>query len=304
MATKWEVNRAVRGSDLPPPSRLIMLTLSDIAEAGTAEVPVRRTPSLRVLATETGLDEATVKRHLAKLDAAGWLKRTVPSVEASRRGERTRYQLLIPIGQGAEDAHPDEAGRTECPPQGAEDAPAGRTVRPIDKEDDRDDRDDHFSSPTATKATTKKPKRAPKPEPDREDVTRVCQHMIDRLKANEFKAPRSISDEWRKEARLLIDADGRTEEQVHRAIDWATSHSFWKSNVKSIPKLRAQYDTLRAQAEHEQITAARRAARTDPATRPSTTDTRVNGAFAAGAAAEATLKARALQQQQRKEITP
>lgn len=90
LPTKWEVNRAVRGSDLPAPSRLIMLTLSDIAEAGTAEVPGRRTPSLDVLAKETGLGRSTVAEHLAGLRKDGWLEVT------PNPGDRNGYRLLIP----------------------------------------------------------------------------------------------------------------------------------------------------------------------------------------------------------------
>lgn len=118
--------------------------------------------------------------------------------------------------------------------------------------------------------------------------------MIDRLKANDFKAPKSIPDAWRREARLLLDDDHRTEEQVHRAIDWATRDTFWKGNIRSVPKLRAQYDTLRSHAERERAVQAR----ASPAERPSTTDARVNTAVTTGAAMKARREAQALQQQQ------
>lgn len=244
MATKWEVNRAVRASELPPPSRLIMLVLSDIAEVGTAEVPAQRTPSLAVLAKETGLNEATVKRHLNALDADGWIKRTKPSLEASRLGERTRYQLLVPIGLGAADAHLEGAhdtqgGRTVRPAQGAESAQGGRTQRPIYKEDDQDDHND-LSSSSAT--------------PPRPDVERICQHLADQMIANGCKPPR-ITKRWRDAARLLLDKDGRTEKQVIDAIDWATSDDFWQANILSLPKLREKYEQLRLAAKRQRDTA-------------------------------------------------
>lgn len=97
MTTKWEINRAVRASDLPAPSRLIMFVLSDIADAGTAEIPERHTPSLTVLARETGLGRSTVAEHLAALEEGGWLDRLRPDVTAARlRGDRTCYRLLAP----------------------------------------------------------------------------------------------------------------------------------------------------------------------------------------------------------------
>ena len=54
----------------------------------------------------------------------------------------------------------------------------------------------------------------------RPDVERICNHLADRIEANGSKRPR-ITKTWRDEARRLIDLDGRTEEQITRAIDWA-----------------------------------------------------------------------------------
>lgn len=99
MPSKWEVNKAVRASELASPSKLIMLVLSDISDAGTAEVPERYTPSLTVLSRETGLGRSTVAEHLNALEAAGWVERVRPDVTAARLlGERTGYKLLIPPG--------------------------------------------------------------------------------------------------------------------------------------------------------------------------------------------------------------
>jgi hypothetical protein len=86
---------------------------------------------------------------------------------------------------------------------------------------------------------------------DREDVERVCRHLADRVEGNGNLRP-SIGKKWRDAARLLMDADKRTEEQVHRCIDWCQSNEFWRKNVMSMPKLRTQYDRLRMNAEDEQ----------------------------------------------------
>lgn len=121
MATKWEINRAVRASSLPAPSRLIMLTLSDIAEAGTAEIPERRTPSLSVLASETGLSRRSVASHLTLLEQGGWITRTRPDVAAARaRGERTCYRLTIPEGAVlVQEVHHSETGVVQEVHQGS-----------------------------------------------------------------------------------------------------------------------------------------------------------------------------------------
>ena len=49
--------------------------------------------------------------------------------------------------------------------------------------------------------------------------------------------------------RLMIDKDGYTPAQIRAAIDWAHADDFWRSNILSAKKLRAQYDTLRLQAQ-------------------------------------------------------
>lgn len=86
------------------------------------------------------------------------------------------------------------------------------------------------------------------PNEGREDVQRLCVHLADRVEQNGSKRP-SITKKWLDSARLLIDKDKRTEEQVHRAIDWCQDDEFWRGNVMSMPKLRDQYDKLRLQAQ-------------------------------------------------------
>jgi hypothetical protein len=90
---------------------------------------------------------------------------------------------------------------------------------------------------------------------NRDDVTNLCSHLADRIEANGSKRP-TITKAWRTAARLLLDNDGHTEEQVHRAIDWCQDDEFWRSNVLSMPTLRKRYDQLRLKAQEQ----ARRAA--------------------------------------------
>jgi DNA-binding transcriptional ArsR family regulator len=244
MATRWEVTKAVRTSDLPAASRLVMLTLADSAETGTAEIPPRFTPSLSVLADETGLDRSTVKRHLAALEKGGWIVRSRPSPAAQRLGERTRYRLDLPrgverppvgaedAGVGAEDA---QGGRTEPPGVGAQNTRGRRTMR--HQESDHSDQSQiRVRSPVVA---------------DRLDVERVCKHLADRIEENGSKRP-TITQGWRDAARRLIDRDGKSVDQILKAIDWSQSDEFWKANILSLPKLREQYDRLRLAAQRPQ----------------------------------------------------
>lgn len=88
---------------------------------------------------------------------------------------------------------------------------------------------------------------------DRPDVERICEHLAEQIEARGSKRP-TITTRWRNEGRLLLDRDGRTEEQVHACIRWlfTSTHrdaQFWRTNVRSMPKLREEYDRLRELAE-------------------------------------------------------
>ena len=254
MATRWEITKAVRGSDLPAPSRLIMLTLADVAEVGTAEIPAKFTPSLRVLSDETGLNKSTVKRHLTLLDEAGWIERTRPDAKAQWEGERTRYRLTLPRGVeppgvGAEEtlgAQKAQGGRAESQGVGAEEDRGRRTARHLetDLSDQSQIKSDPLSSAAPTTAVA---------IPDRIDVEHICRHLADRIEANGSNRP-TITKKWREAARLLIDKDGRTVEQITRAIDWCQNDTFWRSNILSMPKLREKYDQLRLAAQRSNHT--------------------------------------------------
>lgn len=87
--------------------------------------------------------------------------------------------------------------------------------------------------------------------PTRIDVERVCKHLAERTVNNGCRRP-SITKRWRDAARLLIDKDGRTEEQIIKAIDWCQTDDFWRANILSLPTLREKYDQLRLAAQRPQ----------------------------------------------------
>ena len=84
----------------------------------------------------------------------------------------------------------------------------------------------------------------------RDDVDRICDHLADLIEANGSKRP-PIGKGWRDAARLMLDRDGRTEQEIHGAIEWCQSDEFWRSNILSMPKLREKYDQLRLQAQRQ-----------------------------------------------------
>ncbi len=86
----------------------------------------------------------------------------------------------------------------------------------------------------------------PAKESLREDIEQLCTRLHDRILANGSKA--TVTAKWRKEARLLLDADGVELDKALNLIDWCQQDPFWKSNVLSMPTFRAKYDQLRLKA--------------------------------------------------------
>lgn len=97
MPTRFEYERAIRASELKPPSRHLALTIATWADVRTGIIPDRLQPSLTVLERATGLSRATVRTHLTLLEKGKWLDRDRPSVAKARADkETTKYRLLIP----------------------------------------------------------------------------------------------------------------------------------------------------------------------------------------------------------------
>lgn len=168
---------------------------------------------------------------------------------------------------------PEQANSTPEPPLTSRDDDSANTHAQL-SEDSRPERNREQGKEQGTgnrNSSSELAPRDPDPAPLRDDVERLCEHLADRIEGNGSKRP-TITKTWRNAARLLLDKDGRTEDQVHTAIDWCQDNDFWRGNVLSMPKLREKYDTLRLQA-----------ARPAPggnvvsiaSARPSTTDQRV-----------------------------
>ena len=98
---------------------------------------------------------------------------------------------------------------------------------------------------TDPEATAKPPKNT---AGERADVDALCNRLAELMIANECKPP-TITQAWRDAARLMLDRDQRTEEEIHGAIDWCQADEFWRGNVLSLPKLREKFDQLRLQAQ-------------------------------------------------------
>src|SRR5690349_3939275 len=112
MPSRFEYERAVRASELPPLSRLLALTVATWADVRTGVIPPRLMPSLTDLEKGTGMARASVRTHLDRLEADGWLGRKRPSVaDARSKKTTTHYKIRVPKGAAVPDSDGIELGQ-------------------------------------------------------------------------------------------------------------------------------------------------------------------------------------------------
>lgn len=259
----------------------MLLALADCArESGVAW------PSVEELKRKTGLGDRAVQAAVIDLAKLGELE---VGYQEGPKG-CNRYRLLMPPNPA------DIAGAQSL--RGAENAGLPQDSRGPEESSQANEPDPAFSAPPAENApppqnstpdpaesadgTVRDPSKEPKKpsrrrnlSDGREDAMRLCVHLADRIEGHGSLRPK-ITKDWLDAARLMIDTDHRSEQQVTAAIDWCQDSDWWKSRVMSMPKLRKQYDVLRLQAHEER----QRRQNGSGSRRPSTTDRAVADAQA------------------------
>lgn len=195
-------------------------------------------PSIAELCRKSRLSQRGVRYALRGLEEAG----CVVTTPQAGPGGCNRYQVVMDPAEIA--APPADIAGGQVLQGGNMQQQGGQSVTP----------DLSQIAPVTVLEPSTNPKEDTSPiadapaDPIRDDVERLCRHLAERIVDNGSKRP-NITDTWRKAARLLMDKDGRSEQEIHAAIDWCQSHSFWRPNVMSMPTLRAQYDRMRLQAQ-------------------------------------------------------
>ncbi len=193
-------------------------------------------------------------------------KGVIKKVSAGQKNAVAKYALL-PLAPVQCPEIPDadtNAQRPQNPDTTAPQCPQTPDTQPPVEGPEFPDTDES-QCPGIPGSVSGNPGRLPQPPttkrslPPRDDVEQVCTHLADRIEENGSKRP-AITAAWRDAARLLIDKDGRSPDQILRAIDWCQSSPFWRANVLSMTKLRERYDQLRLKATAERD-AAQAAAR-------------------------------------------
>jgi len=81
-----------------------------------------------------------------------------------------------------------------------------------------------------------------------DEVKRLCGLLAELVRANGHKVG-AVGVTWWQACERLFRIDGYTAEQIEWLMRWATSDEFWAANIRSMPKFREKFSTLKAQAQ-------------------------------------------------------
>lgn len=213
-------------------TRHVLMVIADAADKGGV-----CWPSLDYLVDATRLSKATVSRALAELEDGGYLsrrrRRATSSVLTLRRERLTG--LLNP--------HPEDShGET---PQ--DENPHGDGLNPHHEDVlKRTPKNPHLSDPKRSKHSgASKPKTE-----DHPDARKLCERLVELITSDGKSKKPTITQAWLDDGRLLLTADGRDVHEAMALLEWVhTPGNFWRKNIRSVTKFRAQYDRLRIDAE-------------------------------------------------------
>lgn len=104
--------------------------------------------------------------------------------------------------------------------------------------------------PTRPDPTHKPSTSAVAADEQRPEIEALCERLAAAIEANGSARP-NITKGWRDAARLMLDKDARTVDQIQWIIDWCQHDEFWRANVLSMPTLRKQFDKMRLRAVPE-----------------------------------------------------
>lgn len=236
-----------------PVARLVLVGLANHAGPDGAGA----WPKQATLAEYVGVSTRTVRTKLRLLEDVGVIRpgdqRTVAHISADRRP--TVWDLQMTAEKRAEDVsgratggnlRPD--GRKSTTPRAEDDDTTGGNTLPT--EPSLNQSSEPVMEPGGETAAAPLSGEVVEVEPARDDVTAVCQIVSEHVYA--VTGERVLwGKRWETQARLMLDRDGRTVDEVRALMAWVTASSFWSPNILSVPKLREKWPTLVGQARRD-----------------------------------------------------
>lgn len=111
------------------------------------------------------------------------------------------------------------------------------------------DTNDHDDDSSVKK---KKKKKKRDPGLDREDTNDIVNHFVESFEKVFPGLGLEPKNDWYVKARLLIDRDGKSVQEIKDMIDWVVEHEFWSGVILSLPKFRTQWNRLQVQRLNDQ----------------------------------------------------
>jgi hypothetical protein len=100
MPSRFEFERAIRRSGLPPLARLLALTVATWADVETGRIAARNQPAQSVLLEATGLSKSAFLAHRKTLLEEGWLECLSPErIKAQKEHAQNVYSIHVPDGK-------------------------------------------------------------------------------------------------------------------------------------------------------------------------------------------------------------
>lgn len=256
-----------------PGARVVLLCLARLGGDAWA-----CTPSQEELAEEALVSISSVCRHLAHLEAEGYISREHRYSEDKKRDSdrikvnpgadlhvnletSSELQEHLHVNLTSRDLHVNLRTSSDLPTRqidvyGQEDlhvnleTSSDLTTRQSDRirarlplcssPSENYEREDLSSRPRKPKAAT-----PAEDTPPRQDVEQLCQRLFDWLIKKDYRnRPEKISKGWRDEARLLLDKGNAPLDEAFQVLDWCQRDTFWWDKINSMPTFRKQYGQL------------------------------------------------------------
>lgn len=114
MPSRFEFEREIRRSGLPPLARFIALTIATWADAETGAISRKNQPAQSVLLEATGMSKSAFLTHRKTLLDGGWLRCVSPDkIKAQKEHAQNAYSIHLPDGwarSGGDLAFPGQVG--------------------------------------------------------------------------------------------------------------------------------------------------------------------------------------------------
>lgn len=188
--------------------------------------------SNKSLAEEAGISERSVRSGKAVLVDLGLLEVTPNFTTDGDRGWDS-YLLHFAPGQAHDSGGP------------ANGAPGGASVAAYSSDQETDQETDSLADA-----------RSETPIIEMTEPRRLCELLSWQLKDRGYKNGTTVTEAWVQDMDRLIRIDGREPGQIEAVLHWLHTGSddvaaFWRTNIRSPKKLRAQWDSMREKYEYE-----------------------------------------------------